>query len=174
MQYIGKLTREGKNWLVEFPDCPGCFLRQSGLDALSSLYADPRTALHRRILGAVRLFSRVSLATELTDKLVLLFASLESLFLKSATEPIQQNLGDRLAWMVGKDPTERRDIVATTKQVYQLRSRFVHHAQEIDDMRVIERFMLYAWRGLHGMLQNRDTCADLEKLLTKIDDKKYG
>ena len=24
MQYIGKLSREGKNWLVEFPDCPGC------------------------------------------------------------------------------------------------------------------------------------------------------
>jgi len=24
MQYTGKLTREGKNWLVEFPDCRGC------------------------------------------------------------------------------------------------------------------------------------------------------
>ena len=24
MQYIGKLSREGRNWLVEFPDCPGC------------------------------------------------------------------------------------------------------------------------------------------------------
>ena len=24
MQYVAKLTREGKYWLVEFPDCPGC------------------------------------------------------------------------------------------------------------------------------------------------------
>ncbi len=24
MQYVAKLTREGKHWLVEFPDCPGC------------------------------------------------------------------------------------------------------------------------------------------------------
>jgi antitoxin HicB len=24
MQYVAKVTREGKNWLVEFPDCPGC------------------------------------------------------------------------------------------------------------------------------------------------------
>jgi antitoxin HicB len=24
MEYLGKVTREGKNWLVEFLDCPGC------------------------------------------------------------------------------------------------------------------------------------------------------
>ena len=24
MQYVAKLSREGKNWLVDFPDCPGC------------------------------------------------------------------------------------------------------------------------------------------------------
>ena len=24
MNYVAKLSREGKNWLVEFPDCPGC------------------------------------------------------------------------------------------------------------------------------------------------------
>ena len=24
MHYVAKLTREGKNWLVQFPDCPGC------------------------------------------------------------------------------------------------------------------------------------------------------
>jgi predicted RNase H-like HicB family nuclease/DNA-binding XRE family transcriptional regulator len=24
MQYIAKLTREGRHWLVSFPDCPGC------------------------------------------------------------------------------------------------------------------------------------------------------
>lgn len=24
MHYVAKLSREGKNWLVEFPDCPGC------------------------------------------------------------------------------------------------------------------------------------------------------
>src|SRR5713101_8258644 len=24
MYYVAKLTREGKHWLVDFPDCPGC------------------------------------------------------------------------------------------------------------------------------------------------------
>src|SRR5262245_7267784 len=24
MEYVAKLTREGKRWLVDFPDCPGC------------------------------------------------------------------------------------------------------------------------------------------------------
>ena len=24
MNYVAKITREGKHWLVEFPDCPGC------------------------------------------------------------------------------------------------------------------------------------------------------
>ena len=24
MYYVAKLTREGRHWLVEFPDCPGC------------------------------------------------------------------------------------------------------------------------------------------------------
>lgn len=24
MDYVAKLTREGRHWLVDFPDCPGC------------------------------------------------------------------------------------------------------------------------------------------------------
>src|SRR5437868_15472856 len=24
MHYVAKLTREGRHWLVNFPDCPGC------------------------------------------------------------------------------------------------------------------------------------------------------
>ncbi len=24
MEYVAKLTREGSQWLIEFPDCPGC------------------------------------------------------------------------------------------------------------------------------------------------------
>jgi hypothetical protein len=147
-------------------------LRTTQLDALSEIYRDPRTDLHQRIIEAVLLFSRVSIAHDLSDKLVLLFASLESLFLRNQNEPIQQNLADRLALITGSDLAERKEIVLTTKRAYGLRSRFIHHAQAIEDLSVMDKFMVYAWRGIYNIIANRNQFATLDALLEKIDERK--
>jgi antitoxin HicB len=40
MQYLAKLTREGRHWLVSFPDCPGCQTFGSTKDEALALAAD--------------------------------------------------------------------------------------------------------------------------------------
>ena len=105
---------------------------------------------------------------------MLLLASLESLFLRNQDEPIQQNLADRLALITGSDLAERKEIVLTTKRAYGLRSRFIHHAQAIDDLSVMDKFMVYAWRGIYNIIANRNQFATLEALLEKIDERKLA
>lgn len=168
----GSYQRYWPQWALSNEDI--LRIRSFQLDALSEIYRNPQTALQRRIIDSVLLFSRVSIAHELADKLVLLFSSLESLFLRNATEPVQQSLADRLALMVGKDLAEKKEVVATTKSAYSLRSRFVHHAQEIADLELVERFMLFAWRGISGMVAKRNQFASLDELLDKIDERKLA
>lgn len=40
MQYLAKLTREGRHWLVSFPDCPGCQTFGGTKDEAIALAAD--------------------------------------------------------------------------------------------------------------------------------------
>lgn len=43
MHYEATVTREGKHWLAEFPDCPGC---QTFSSSKRALVAEARDALH--------------------------------------------------------------------------------------------------------------------------------
>ncbi len=42
MEYQAKVTKEGRHWLAEFPDCPGC---QTFADSLEALRAEAEDAL---------------------------------------------------------------------------------------------------------------------------------
>jgi len=57
---------------------------------------------------------------------------------------VQQNFGERIAFTIGGNIGERRRIIKVTKDAYNLRSRFMHHGADIDDLKVVEEFMLYA------------------------------
>jgi antitoxin HicB len=40
MHYVAKLTREGRHWLVNFPDCPGCQTFGDSKDEAMEMAAD--------------------------------------------------------------------------------------------------------------------------------------
>src|SRR5512138_654694 len=42
MQYVARVSREGRNWLAEFPDCPGC---QTFANRETALRGEARDAL---------------------------------------------------------------------------------------------------------------------------------
>jgi len=82
---------------------------------------------------------------ERSEKLVILLAVLESLFLKNDSEPIQQNLGERLALLSVTNIENRKRILATTRQIYAVRSRFVHRGKAtIENVALLDRFMGYS------------------------------
>lgn len=147
-------------------------IRTVMLDVLSELYKHPNTDFHKRITDAILLYSKVSVTPDLSGKLVILLAALESLLLRNANETIQQNLGERLSLIGGKDLTERKQIVALTRNIYSRRSRFLHHAEAIDDVATLDSFLVYAWQGFFNVVANRDKFQTLEGFLEKVDDLK--
>ena len=59
-------------------------------------------------------------------------AGLESILLRDSSEPILQNLSERLAMFAYDTVQERAVALKDIKEAYALRSRFVHHGAKID------------------------------------------
>src|ERR1019366_1246436 len=81
------------------------------LERLDSLARDHSGDYRRQLYHALLLYSRNSVASETTDKLVFIVVSLESMLLKDGNEPISKNIGERLAFLIGSSVEERRAIV---------------------------------------------------------------
>ncbi|MBR2535759.1 MAG: hypothetical protein IKE66_06765 [Hyphomicrobium sp.] len=97
-------------------------LKNNGLDDVAKLVGlNRRTQFQQAILDSHLLYSRSTMKSDLSDRIVYILTALESLFLKDGSEPIQQNLAERLAVSTTDNANERMDIIRNTKAVYKLR-----------------------------------------------------
>ncbi|HZW92675.1 MAG TPA: hypothetical protein VFF64_06855 [Candidatus Eremiobacteraceae bacterium] len=119
-------------------------LRPGVLENLHRLALDTSTEFRRSLYDALILYSRQTLAVEVSDKLVFTLSALESMLLRDANEPIQKNLGERMAFLIGQTTQERKDIVKNIDEVYRIRSAFVHHGQTSRHVETVDRFLVNA------------------------------
>lgn len=124
------------------------------------------------LLDALQLYSRNSLTADPTDKLVFILVALESLLLKDRNEPIQKNIGERMAFLIGQDVDARKAIVANTGKVYEERSSFVHHGESVNNVEVLAKFMLDAWTCFYTLIQEVDKIATKLQLIQALEDRK--
>ena len=97
------------------------------------------------------------------------------MLLKNENEPITQNIADRLAYIIGTTAERRVEIVGKVKQVYAVRSKFVHHGKsDVDDTNLLSDFMILVFSAFHFFIKNKDNFADKEALLAHIDKMKYS
>jgi|ERR1041385_3927953 hypothetical protein len=78
-------------------------MRGVGFDTLASLLkksASDRTELQNDFLKALAIYSKSSIAQNLTDKLLYAVLTLESLLLKDQSESLQKHIGERMAFMI--------------------------------------------------------------------------
>jgi hypothetical protein len=140
-------------------------LEASGLCILSDLLGREKlTEFQRALLDAVLLYSKAALAKNPADKLIATLVALESFLLRDASEPIQQNLADRVAFLFKVSARERMAIRRQVLRAYALRSSFIHHGHQIetDEMDALREFMMTAWVGfteLIGMAGEYETKA---------------
>ncbi len=107
---------------------------ESGMGNFIRLFFEPRPSpFERNVVNSLMVYSRSMLAGTLSEKLVFVFSSLESLLLRDQNENIQQNVAERIAFVVGKDVKERREIIKNYKDTYSLRSSFVHHGRSVEE-----------------------------------------
>lgn len=144
------------------------------LGLLNRLVDDGQTKseFQTKLLEALLLHSRNSVAREATDKLVYILASLESMLLRNDSEPIQKNIGERMAFLIGETVEARKAIIANVLETYSRRSSFVHHGQGIEATDTLSTFMLNTWTCFYRMLELSHQFQTKDGLIQSLEDRK--
>lgn len=132
----------------------------------------------QKALRSLMLYSRATECRDTTEKLIHIFAAIESLLLKDDREPIGAALADRLAFIVGSDATQRLGIARNVREVYTMRSQFVHHgvlasAEEANMVRV-EDFLRTVSRMFVALGSALPKHGTTREFLNELDLLKYG
>lgn len=147
----------------------------AGLSTLHGLLEEKKlNSFQEKLLDSLILYSRSVISKDIADKLVYILVSLESIFLRNNSEPIQQNLGERIAFLIGSSLDQCKRIIRVIREVYNLRSRFVHHGGSIDDYETMREFMLYAWQAVVLLIQMSSSVLTIDALLNELDDRKLS
>lgn len=150
-------------------------IQQSGFGiAISWLLSESRNDIQERILSSLSLYSRAALSLRLEDKLVYILASLEGLLLRNSSEPIQQNLGERMAFFLADEARERQAIVMNIRNVYELRSKYVHHGKKPTQEEAIEGFLTTTFNFYLLIIGRSILYKTKEEFINLIDEIKFG
>lgn len=144
------------------------------LDRLNALAGSHASDFRRQLYDALLLYSRNSTVSEVSDKLVFVLVSLESMLLRDSNEPITKNIGERMAFLIGTSVEERMAIIRNVDSAYRIRSSFIHHGNSVEDSEVIERFLEYAWQCFHAMLQHIDDIHTKAALIEALERRKLS
>jgi hypothetical protein len=110
------------------------------------LLSTQKTEFQNKVIDSLMTYSKNILRFDLSDRIMYILVALESLLLRNDSEPIQQNIGERLAFAIGKNIEDRIKIIKNVRAVYSYRSKFVHHGIELDnEIQDIRDFMLNVW-----------------------------
>jgi hypothetical protein len=144
--------------------------RQMGLDHAAALLrtATP-TDFQKALLEALLLFSRSALSRDFSERLLYIIVALETMLLRNRTEGIQQNLAERVAFLVTTDPKARQQVVADIKGAYHLRSEFVHHGATVEETETVKKIMYHTWNFLNLCLRNISAFKTRDDLFAYID-----
>jgi hypothetical protein len=144
------------------------------IESLDDLSRNRITEFRRELLNAMLQYARNSISALTSDKLVFVLVSLESLLLKDGSEPITKNIGERMAFLVGQTVGERKAVIKCVTETYQVRSKFIHHGETVDDSVVVERFFELAWQCLRSLLHRRNDFKTKAALIEELENRKLA
>ncbi len=150
------------------------FFWKSGLKDLHDLIIETSSSsFDEDLLKAMTIYSRVSLSSDIANKLIYLFVALESILLNGTREIISSNISERTAFIIGRSVDERIAIKNTIKQAYDLRSKFFHHGAKIDQLTTIETFMHHVFDVFLEVLRNRSKFQNRKALIDNLERRKF-
>jgi hypothetical protein len=147
------------------------------LESIQKLASAPHVTKFRgELYEALQLHSRHTVAIEVSHKIVFVVASIESLLLKDSIEPIQKNLGERMAFLIGSSVSKRKEIIKNVEEFYRIRSALIHHGRETDpkEFEVIDKFFLNVWLCFLQLLNDADKYQTREDLFATLEEKKLS
>lgn len=160
---IRKITKED---LSNYASC--------GMNELSKIIQKKSLSKYEElVLNTAFLYSKVAFTSDPLEKLVYALSALESTLLKS-NEPIQQNVGERLAFFISKESIKRKEIVQNLRDVYDIRSNYIHHGKRKEDFDKLQSFFINVWIFFCGLVCSHEDFIDKEALLNELDDRKFS
>lgn len=132
-----------------------------------------RNDFQEQLLGALVHYSKSMLKPEVSERLMYVVTALESLLILKS-EPIVQNLSERLAILTSTNVADRLSVLQLIKRVYDVRSRFVHAALPVAEMEQLAEFFLKAWSTFFFILNNHNLWKTKAEFLNFIDSHKFA
>ena len=165
-RFLGRWQLDAE-WITE--------VKNNGLDDVGKLVQlDCRSEFQQAVLDSHLLYSRSTMKVDLSDRLVYILTALESLFLKDGSEPIQQNLAERLAFSTVQKADERIEVIRNTKAIYKLRSNYLHHGAAPSETQEMKAFLLTACTGLEVARKNTNCFKTVTDFCKALDRYKLG
>lgn len=151
------------------------YTRSFGFGEVGELLAwSKRTSFQDKLLDALLLYSRSTREKDIAGKLVYTLVAMESVLLRNDTESIQQNVGERMAFLITNDVDKRRQIIRNLKAAYTLRSRFIHHGHTIEERETIWHFMVNAWSLFTTLAKVSQRYETKENLIDELEVMKLS
>ncbi|MDP9732131.1 UNVERIFIED_ORG: hypothetical protein QE446_003909 [Rhizobium sp. SORGH_AS260] len=148
---------------------------EEGLDAVAGLIdLEKLSDFEKAIRSSILAFSRATTFPELSDRLVFAFSAIEGLMLKNASEPIQQNVGERVAFLTTSVPDKRQAIVENFRRTYKMRSQYIHHRLTTTDVEELDSAFENIRAALSQAIGNIGRFKTKDEFLAAIDRKKFG
>lgn len=171
--YDGYVGPVGSFWRISVGDLRDFFgLALAAYDV--ALRKDDPSDWETDVLSSLALFTQGATKAAIADRLLYTFAALESLLLRDSREPLTQNIGDRLAFALENDPGARRQIVELVKDIYDARSRFVHHGEKVRDHSLVERCLESVWKFYVVVLPRAMHHRTKNDFINSLDAIKYS
>lgn len=133
-----------------------------------------KTKFQETVFESLTMYSKSCLMKELSDKLVYILVALEALLLKNENEPIQQNIAERMAFVIEETADERKKVVKLVKDIYGLRSRFIHHGRSIKDIETLDQFMFKSFIFFCSMIHSINSYPTKEAFIEKLEELKFS
>lgn len=104
------------------------------------------------VLNSMHLFGRALTSKEFQDKIVYALVSAENLLLQNQSEPIQSNVGLRLAFLTESEPKKRKDVKDTINKSYKFRSAYIHHGKVIEEWELLKTLQHTIWTAIRNAM----------------------
>lgn len=168
---------------LDMPSMQSWQIASGQIETYRRMFFDPVSVLmkednlndfKKRVLGALLIYSKAAYTSDPVEKIIFMLSGLESIILRNESEPIQQNLSERLAFLLGEDIAQRKAIIRSVKNIYGVRSRYLHHGHSKSELEEVSEFMKYVWLSFATLVANVDRYVSKEKFLDSIDDRRLA
>ncbi len=169
----GALNQGFFRWKLSFNELDG-HMKDGFRNCAVFFGQDPPTGFERRVKTAISAYAQGIAATDIRNRLIYAMSAAEHLLLRDDNEPIQSNVGERMAFLIASEADERREIVANFKKAYGFRSRQVHHLATINDEDVLDRFFEHMFMMLTAAMDNMPRYKEHAVFLDALDRIKFS